>query len=121
MKLEATNVEKVFAECIKNDESCRAEVVTVAGITKSFTFFELVLCQWENDIIDLLSQLPEAFLDKGDAFHKMGYNRENLQWTTDNAIMEKLVVLGIAIGRSVFYLPKSSQQINVPYVVIKRN
>jgi hypothetical protein len=124
VKLEASNVEKVFAECINDDGSNRAQVVTIAGLTGDFTFFKLVLDQWENDIIDMLRQLPEAFTgkDSGDTYLNLCYNREKLRWTVDNATMEKLIVLGIAIGKAAFYLPKKtgdSFQINMPYVVIK--
>lgn len=76
------------------------------------------------NIIDLLSQLPSFFSDKGGSLLEMSYNKDDIDWTFDFRLVDAFLCLGIAIGKVTLNIPKeidddSDALVDYPAIHIK--
>lgn len=126
MELNSANVNKLFANCILNNEMQNHQhALRVDGVLSSAVFY-LPALQKETPAIELLiNQLPNIFKnegEKGGSFLQMCEDYNGELWTGEHAVMERLLLLGIAIGKMGFLLPKplwAALPGGMPYVHIK--
>ena len=115
MKLNHQNVENLFKECLSETG------ILIRGINVSA---KLNILGHEEDIMSLLLQLPEEFYlssGKGSSFYNAYVAKDGEEWTGMQTTTEKLVVLGIAIGKTKFFIPDKkwiSLPGEMPYFVI---
>ena len=120
VKLTAANVEAVFNACAR--EGGRL----VQGIVHTFAFDPEVLERRRADIEQMLDGLPGEFhedIGGGWAFLNACMDRDGRQWADLHLTMEKLVTLGLAIGRVRFPMPRDwwkSLPGGMPYFVVAR-
>ena len=125
IKLSSENVTATVISCLFNDGEDTKAAVIVNGIMKNIGFNPLKLQDNKENIIDMLMQLPIVFRESsggGMTFLNACQDIDNDQWTGDQSIMEDLFLLGIAIGKVEWLLPKEFWKTlpgGVPYVVIK--
>jgi len=118
--LTAANVEFILQKCLCACVSNTNESIEVEGFKNTFTFNQKMLQQERHNIEEMLSQLPEEFKD-GWSFWELYRTRDGHNWTTTARLMEALMVLGIAINKLSYVLPKNlwwSLPGGAPYLVI---
>ncbi|MBQ8042634.1 MAG: hypothetical protein IJ272_00595 [Clostridia bacterium] len=124
--LTAEKVNEVLFKCFYKPEEIQDGkkpdgCVDVKGIVTNFGFHPDRLKEHEQQIIELLSELPETFKE-GWSFLNMCYDKNGCQWTGMQKTMEALMALGIAIGKIEYMLPRevwSALPGGVPYIILK--
>lgn len=125
MELTTENVERVFKDCLFKDEEIKdgtPEYVAVKGIMHQFGFHPERLESHREDVRQLLSQLPESFLESkggGHSFINACVTQDGTQWG-EHMNMEQLFVLGVGLELARgFELPgMSDADMPVPYFVV---
>lgn len=100
MKLTSENVEATFAACLRNEGAVTDGVAMRAYLDVS---------GHEANIVAMLSDLPEPFhADKGGGwtFLNACYDKAGEQWTGFHQMVDKLVMLGRALGVVKWCLPR---------------
>ena len=100
MELTAGNVADVFVEC-QCDENTENAKGPVKGVIHTVYFDLDALRRRHGDIEDLLDELPEGFHEGkggGWSFLQACQDRHGRHWG-EHIDMEKLFLLGLAIGR----------------------
>lgn len=124
MELTPENVKAVFKDCLFRNKKEVKFPKMVEGI---YTTASLHLGRLEEhypDIIALCNQLPDAFKKSaggGWSFLNLCMNSEGSQWTGDQADMEQLMILGLAIGKIELLAPRSMWIAfpgGMPYLVV---
>lgn len=123
IRLNVENVQHIFNRCLYTPEcSCSTEPLTVQGYNSDFVFNPDMLQLEKSNIEELLKQLPENFKE-GWSFWEMYRTQDGYNWTNAAKNMEALMVLGIAIKKIRYVLPKNlwwSLPGGAPYVVINQ-
>ncbi|MBQ8043599.1 MAG: hypothetical protein IJ272_05560 [Clostridia bacterium] len=123
MKLTTANVEQILKKCLYVSVPTEDEIdnpIEVEGFQNMFTFNPAMLEEEKHNIEDMLTQLPEQFKE-GWSFWELYRTQDGHQWTSTARIMEALMVLGIAVEKISYVLPKSSWWSlpgGAPYVVL---
>ena len=123
MKLTADNVMKVMKDCSYEKGDSENDAIVVDGIVSRFFFDKGKLKMHENDIIDMLLCLPDAFKQSkggGWSFIMACDDKDGDQWG-DHAQMEALFCLGISIDK-VSMTPRGLWGIypgGMPYMTVK--
>ena len=110
MKLTAENVEMIFTNCLFRDGEETKNQVKAEGIMGMFGFNPKRLKEQKDKIYEMLKQLPDTFQKDnggGMSFLNACDDKDGYQWTGFHAIMEQLLVLGIAINKIKYCLPKA--------------
>jgi len=125
MKLTADNVEKIFMDCLFTKDEDPSAAVKVEGIVSNFGFHPDRLKSHEEDIYSMLKELPKEFQkdggDGGWSFLNACNDKDGGQWTGLHQKMEQLFVLGIAIGKARWCMPKNMWKMfpgGMPYVTV---
>lgn len=124
MKLTNENVSNVFLSCLYNDGQNTDNHFKVEGIKNNIGFNPEKLKQNEQNIVDMLQNLPVQFQKNGGggwSFLNMCEDNKGNLWTGDHAQMDKLVSLGIGIGKISYLMDRemwSSFPGGMPYFVI---
>lgn len=108
MKLNVLNVQKVIKDCLLKESEIKdnepiCDFVIGEGLINTFYFNTERLAQHDEDIVDMIDQLPE--IEKGPSFLNLCITTEGVYWGEHRDI-EQLVVLGIASGNLDYCLPK---------------
>lgn len=131
MKLTSDAVSTIFSDCLFTDEEVAAggdalnAAIRVEGITQKFGLHPERTRSHQGEIIALLAQLPDEFQASkggGMSFLNMCQNREGEQWTEFHKVMQELVVLGIAIEKVSYPLPRAfwgALPGSVPYIMVQ--
>ena len=122
-QLTAKNVSRIFAKCVlpANTPCMRGTTIEVEGIQKNFVFNTKCLDAERKHIEDMLKELPEDF-KRGRSFGHMYRTETGVQWTGKMKDMEALMVLGVAIGKLNYPVPKTlwwSLPGGMPYIILK--
>lgn len=124
MELNGTNVEAVTKSCLFDKRPVGDEMeaaVLVRGITVTMGFSRARI-EEKRAIIDAwLDQMNPTFT-KGWSFLNLCEDKDGNLWTGFHAVMEMLIMLGMAIGRVEWCLPREHWNIlpgGMPYLVIK--
>lgn len=116
MELTSENVENLFNLCVDD----RGE--EVQGIMRAVP---MRAEPFKKEIGELLDQLPNTFKKDhggGGSFLVSCENNAGVQWTGMHAVMELLLLMGLATDQIEFVLPRESWKIlpgGMPYFVIK--
>lgn len=125
MKLTSDNVTEIIRYCLFEDNESHDNAVIVDGLITKFGFHPERLKEKKDDIISMLSDLPDPFYEKtggGWSFLNLHETKSGEQWTGYHRKMEELVALGIAIDKAQFVLPKDMWKVlpgGMPYIMIK--
>lgn len=124
MKLTDQNVQHVFNFCqLKNDES-NLNAVRADGIMSSGTFHPGRLREKENEIIEMLGELPDQFKVSGGggwSFLNLCEDKFGVQWTGFHSVCDQLVILGLSIEKVSYSFPRdywSALPGSVPYLIV---
>lgn len=123
IRLTDVNVARILKRCIipEGTSTLGYTTVEVEGIHKDFVFNRIVLDSERQHIEDMLEELPKGF-KQGWSFSDMCHTKTGRMWTGNIKNMEALMVLGAAIGKVKYPVPKSlwwSLPGGMPYVVVK--
>lgn len=121
VRLTAENVNTILNKCLYTSSSSSShKPLIIEGYKNDFSFDTVALNQERENIEALLSQLPSNFKE-GWSFWEMFRTNDGRNWTTSLKSMEALMVLGIAIEKIRYVLPKEawwSLPGGAPYVVV---
>lgn len=122
MRLTSENVEAIFRDCLTDNSS-----FIVQGVVLGASFDRTKVEAYEEEIIQMLMQLPTQFHKHGGAgwsFQNMCIDNNGKQWTDLYQTMDKLVCLGIAIRAVEFVFERNLWKallFCMPYIVINEN
>lgn len=126
MKLTSEEVTRIFKECLIVSSNIKPEDSIVAsGIIHRAYFSQCTIEKNKTAIRELLDELPDSFKKDGGggmSFLNMCVDRHGNYWTSLHATMEKLVMLGQAIGAIEYNLPAQFWPLlpgGVPYILVK--
>jgi len=128
MELTATKVEEIFFDCFYRPDEVPdglppEDAILVKGIMATFAFHPRRTESHKDEIAELLNELPDQFKESsggGWSFLNACTDRHGKHWG-EHQNMEQLFVLGIAVGKAKFQLPKelwSALPGGMPYVVV---
>lgn len=137
--IDANRVTEILKDCLfRDDETDRIfelikkeenpeEYIVVDGITNKFGFHPERIAQYEDEITEMLMNLPTEFHTMelhgggGWSFLNACNDRNGEQWTGLHKTMDELFCLGQAIGKVKAHLPRSAWSAlpgGVPYYVV---
>ena len=127
MDLTVENVRKVtdYCLCSADDSKSENDIIIVNGILMNLAFQRAKIDEYEDDIYDMLKQLPDEFMKESGGGYSFLYacnDKNGNQWTSSHQTMEQLFMLGIAIGVVDYLLPRELWYAlpgAVPYLIIK--
>ena len=125
MKLTSSNVEATFMDCLFNDGEDTEGYIKVEGMITNVGFHPIRLEGHKQDIIDMLSELPDQFKQSGGggwSFLNACNDNQGNQWTDLHRTMEQLFLLGLAIDKVVCQMPRELWSVlpgGVPYYMVK--
>lgn len=124
--LTSDRVRELFVSCVHPGEGHdAADVVFADGIIRrAVPFSRAALERHRDEIVALLAELPEQFhqgAGGGWSFLNACLDRHGNQWTGLHQVMEELFLLGLAVGRVRYLLPRESWDAlpgGMPYLVV---
>lgn len=123
MELTIANVQAVLDACrFKRGEDPGTQV-KAEGAMKSYLFNQDRLKNHQEDIENMLGQLPETFKqDSGGGWHFMYATKraDHVKWGSLQAV-DRLLCLGIAIGKARTLMPRDMWHVfpgGLPYFVV---
>lgn len=124
MKLTAENVCGLFEECLAHGDTGKDIRQEAIGVKIGAVLSSDKLQENAELISQLCNQLPDKFKKYsggGWSFLNMCMDKVGNQWTGCHDTVDKLLTLGIAIGKMSFLLPREMWNIlpgGMPYVVV---
>lgn len=126
MKLTPSIVVDIFKDCLpKNASLSEDQIVAVRGIVTTVMFAKEKLSAHKEEICSLLAELPDSFYKSkggGMSFLNMCVDKNDNQWTGEHRTMEKLLLLGLGIGKVSFAMPQKMWAIlpgGMPYITVE--
>jgi len=123
-KLESARVEEIFRDCLfRNSEDTSAALI-VEGAVMTAGFHPGRIEGHKEDVCELLSQLPVQFhANTGGGWSLLNacMTRDDEQWTGDQALVDRLFMLGMALELAVCLLPREMWPAlpgGVPYYMV---
>lgn len=122
--LSAERVEEIFLDCLFRDGEDTSKHVKAEGINSNAGFHPGRLENHKAEIEVMLDELPDEFkLSEGGgwSFLNAFEDKHGNQWTGLHRRMEQLFLLGIAIGKVEYQLPRDMWSVlpgGMPYLVI---
>ena len=124
MNITASNVLKVFNDCLFDTQpDTGTEFIGVEGVHANVGFDPHKIEQHKEEITSLLDQLDDKFKENtggGYSFMSVPFTKDGDQWG-EQIDGDRLMMLGMAIGRVKYLLPREMWRIlpgSVPYYVI---
>ncbi len=123
MKLTAENVSNTIKDCLFKGGETHINPVIAEGFMMKFGFNPDRLKSHEQDIIDMLTDLPIEFQRTGGggmSFLNACMTKDGQQWG-EHSNIDELVCLGMAIGKASFPLPRDMWAVlpgAMPYIVV---
>ncbi|MGN5650783.1 hypothetical protein [Bacillus sp. Brlt_9] len=119
-------VNSIFQDCLFNEFEIVNGIpnetpIKVQGLNHTFCFHPERLDKNKKAIDEIISVLPDTFKE-GWSFYKLCYTKDGMQWTDLHQRCEQIMVLGIAIQKMEYCLPRESWSIfpgALPYLTIK--
>ena len=118
-------VEKVFLTCLFKDGEDTTSHVMAPGITTNVGFHPGRLKEHEEEIVEMLGELPDEFKESGGggmSFLNACIDKYGRQWTSFHRTMEQLFLLGTGLGKVELCLPREMWGAlpgGMPYYTIK--
>jgi hypothetical protein len=123
-KLNYKNVNELFLSLLFTDGEDRTNYVLGEGAMLKCGFHPMRLNEFENDIADMLLQLPDEFMQSkggGMSFLNACMDKDGEQWGEHNTI-DQLLAMGIASKKASFLMPREMWSMlpgGMPYFVVK--
>jgi len=124
MKLTAENVNRIFLECMFEQGESTENYILGQGVITNVGFHPERLKQNEQNVSEMLNQLPEEFkkeLGGGMSFLNMCNDKDGNQWSDLYATMDQLITLGISLNKVKFLMPREMWSVlpgGMPYIVV---
>lgn len=125
MQLTAVNVKNVLLECLFNDGEDTTQHVIGEGIKNTVGFHPDRLKDNTENIISMLSELPNQFKQSGGGgwtFLNACNTKDGIQWADLHQSIDELIILGNAIGKVSFQFPREMWKNlpgGMPYFIVK--
>lgn len=121
-RLTEQNVSRILSKCTHtpNIPSTNRATIEVEGIHKTYVLNKNLLESERQNIEHMLQELPQGF-KQGWSFYEMYHTKTGRQWAYNIKSMESLMVLGVAIGKLTYPVPKSlwwSLPGGMPYITL---
>lgn len=124
--IKAEDIERLFVESLKKEGDDGAEFIQGTWASAWLALDESTAI----NVLGIIEQLPLEFFSReinpkggdGWSFLNLVLDREGRQWTSQHLMAEKLLLLGLAVGRMEFVLPRDQWKYlagGLPYIVIK--
>jgi len=125
-RLTSRIVTLIFSECLIGYQEEDQATSKIEGITMAVVFHTGRLNARRGDIIELLAELPVDFQQSGGggmSFLNACLDKNGVQWTDLHQVIEKLFLLGMAIGKVTCLAPQREAWTKLPggmpyYVVL---
>jgi hypothetical protein len=127
MKLTVENLEAVILDCLFKEGEDTSTHVIGNGVMTKMGFNPERLKANESNILNMLKCLPDEFMKSkggGWSFLNACVDREGVQWTGMHSTVDKLLVLGTAINKVIYPMPRelwTALPGGVPYFVVTDN
>lgn len=124
MKLNATNLNEVFMNCLFKDGEQTENHIIGEGIMLKIGFHPERLKEAEPIIDEMLGCLDDSFKKDGGggmSFLNMCEDKDGNQWADMHETMDKLVTLGMATKKMSYLMPRDmwiALPGGVPYIVV---
>jgi hypothetical protein len=124
VNLTAEKVNKTFMYCLFKEGESTDNYIIGQGVMMKVGFNPERLKESEPVIMKMLNNLPEEFKKTGGggmSFLYMCNDKDGKQWADLHETMDQLVVLGNAIGKLTFLMPKEMWSVlpgGMPYLVV---
>ena len=124
IKLTSKNVERIFLDCLLNDGEDTVNAIKIEGIMQNYGFNPTKVQKYNNNIYEMLQQLPKQFQMQGGggwSFLNACMDKNDNQWTGLHSIMEQLFCLGLAIGKVKNLMPREMWSVlpgEMPYYTV---
>ncbi len=125
LSLDQSVVESIFLDCLFKDGEVSSNHVLAEGITMTVGFNPGRIETHKAEIEALLDELPDQFQASGGggwSFLNACEDKHGNLWTGLHRRMEQLFLLGIAIGKVEYQLPRDMWGAlpgGMPYLVVK--
>jgi len=109
MELTSENVERIFMDCLFKEGEDTSNYIPAEGITTNVGFHPERIESHREEIVSMLSELPEPFMEKsggGWTFLNACNDKNGKQWTSFRQRMEQLFQLGIGIEKVAYLMPR---------------
>lgn len=131
--IDPDRVNDVYSDCVRTRNSGASDIGQLRVLAQEIVYFKLKELKKHNEkIINSLNLLPEVFFEAedmdggligGGSFYDLMYDNKERLWTAKHRTIEKLVLLGNAIGKSYFITDRErlvDMHGRPPFVAIKR-
>jgi len=124
VNLTAEKVNTTFMYCLFKEGESTDNYIIGQGVMMKVGFNPERLKESEPVIMKMLNNLPEEFKKTGGggmSFLYMCNDKDGKQWADLHETMDQLVVLGNAIGKLTFLMPKEMWSVlpgGMPYLVV---
>lgn len=124
MELTSENVYRVLGDCLFKEGEDTTNHVLTEGVMLKFGLHPERLKSHEQDIIDMLSQLPKEFKKgSGDGYSFLNacVTSDGVQWGEQKNV-DELLCLGVAIGKAKILLSREEWVLfpgGVPYFSVE--
>lgn len=111
-------VTEIFMDCLFTEDEDSTNFLEVEGILVNVGFNPIKIEKHRDSIRDLTNKLNENFLI-GWSFLNICFNKDNELWTSSHKVCEQLLLLGLAIGKLEYILPRDVWNIlpgKLPYI-----
>lgn len=109
-ELTADNVDSIFMKCLFEEEEDKTKYVEANGVLAHVGFHPERLKEHTPAITEMILQLPKEFMDdseyKGASFLRSCMTDNGVHWA-EHSTMDKLLCLGLAIGKIEYNLPRA--------------
>lgn len=121
-QLSEERVNEFFSYCLAAKNS-RAKTVSVESWSQTAKFLTSRLKELEFDIRQMLQSLPDSFQSGGYSLKFAGKDRYGRVWTESHKTIEKLFLMGIALGFAKHVFPQSQWKdlpSGMPYYLVTK-
>jgi hypothetical protein len=104
-------VSTVFKKCLFHEGEVASDAFMVEGITQDVVFHRGRVEAYQQEIHDMLAELPDQFKRSGGggySFLEAGVDRHGNLWTGVHWVQEQLVLLGIAAAEVKYSWPREA-------------
>ena len=123
--IDSQRVTEIFLNCLFREEEIingepEVEPIKAYGVMENVGFYPTRIKESTEEIKGFINELPEQFKN-GWTFLNICQTKDGELWTGMHQVCDQLVMLGIAIGKMSFCLPRDMWSIlpgGMPYVQV---